>query len=129
MSNETERKRVYKYRMSPEQRAQRTRKQNDATSRRYWYMVDVMGVPRWKARMARHSILSMQSMFPDHEFPPDLIRREPTGPKPGAKYDLASQKPTWEVTNEHDVVVYDGLYKCEAELIAKNHRLNFRMRS
>lgn len=126
--SETERKREYKYRMSPAQRAEHTRKRNEGTSRRYWYMVNEMGVERWKARLARHSILTMQSWFPDHEFPPELVRRLPTGPKKGAKYDLTSQKPTWEVTNDYGAVVYDGLYKCEAELIAKNHRLNFRMR-
>lgn len=129
MTDTTERKKRDKYRMSLEQRQDHNQSRNDATSRRYWYMVNEMGVPRWKARLARTSVLTMKSYFPDHAFPPDLVELKPRGPKLGAKYDLTSQRCTWEVVNDHGAVVYDGLYKCEAELIAKNHRLDFRMRA
>lgn len=126
--NQTERTKKNKYRMSPAQRAEHTRKRNEASSRRYWYMVNEMGVERWKARLARGSVTSMLAWFPKHKFPPELIELGTPGPKRGAKYDLTGQKPLWQVLNEHGAVAYEGLYRCEAELIAKNRDLNFRMR-
>lgn len=54
----------------------------EVTRARYRYVKDVMGEPGWKAQMAMHSVVAMQCMYPNHEFPPELVARRRCGPKP-----------------------------------------------
>ena len=58
---------------------QRTEKQQ----RRYWYCRNVLGMPSWKAVLARESTISLRAMVPDHEFPAELVECEKRGPKKG----------------------------------------------
>lgn len=74
------------YRQSPEARARTNARRNALTAKRYWYVRVNLGAPAWKARMARDSVCSLVAMFPDHEFPPELLERAKPGPKKGAKY-------------------------------------------
>lgn len=74
------------YRQSPEARARTNARRNALTKRRYEYVRDVLGAPYWKARMARDSVSSLVAMFPEHEFPPELLARAKPGPQKGAKY-------------------------------------------
>lgn len=68
-------------RASPEAKARASANKQARARERYWYMRNVLKAPPWKAREGQHSIISMVSFFPDHQFPPELVTRKRPGPK------------------------------------------------
>jgi hypothetical protein len=74
------------YRQTPEARAATNRTRTELVIKRYWYVINVLGEPAWKARMARSSVSDLTAMFPNHDFPQELVARKKPGPRPGAVY-------------------------------------------
>jgi hypothetical protein len=69
-------------RASPEARARANVNKQAKARARYRYIKNVLGAPSWKAREGQHSILAMVSLFPEHQFPVELVTRKAPGPKP-----------------------------------------------
>lgn len=72
-------------RASPEAKARAQAFKRQQARARYRYMRTVLNCEPWKAREGQHSVLAMQSFFPGHEFPPELVKRHKSGPKPKGK--------------------------------------------
>lgn len=66
---------------SPEARARANRAKKARARERYWYMRLEIKAEPWKCRQGQHSILAMQSLFPGHAFPAELVARHRPGPK------------------------------------------------
>jgi hypothetical protein len=60
-------------RASPEAKARAQSKKAVDRRRRYRYIRTVIGAPAWKAQMGQHSVLAMKCLFPDHDFPPEMV--------------------------------------------------------